>query len=165
MDSKPQRRWNPLSPRIPTFWFCVIVAFCLLSLIPIWHRRVKADHFGRSADVRLIVANAYLPESNLPWKETLVIHTVAATLLAAAATIALHLKTHNHRVSRTFGIRSILILTFVCGLAAAILRNVEVHPVVIGCALVPIVVYPFICFLAVKICSYEDDEIEKSADL
>jgi hypothetical protein len=165
MSDKPKRHWNPLSPRIPTFWFCVIVAFCLLSLIPIWHRRVKVDHFGRSADVRLIVANAYLAKLNLPWKETLVIHTVAATLLGAATTIALHLKSRNHRVARTFGIKSILILTFVCGLAAAVLRNVEVHPLVIGCALVPIVVYPVTCFIAVKIRPYEDDEIEKSAAL
>jgi hypothetical protein len=165
MDSKPQRRWNPLSPRIPTFWFCVTVAFCLLSMVPVWRRKVAVNHSGGVADMRLIVANAYLPESNLPWKETLVIHTVAATLLGAAATIALHLKSRNHRVARTFGIKSILILTFVCGLAAAILRNVEVHSVVIGCALVPIVVYPFICFIAVKICPYEDDEIEKSAVL
>lgn len=163
MDTKPKRRWNPFSPSIPTFWFCVIVAFCLLSLVPIWRRKVKVDHFGRSADVRLIVANAYLAESNLPWQETLVIHTVAATLLGAAATIALHLKSRNHRVARTFGIKSILILTFVCGLAAAILRNVEVHPLIIGCALVPIVVYPVTCFIAVKIRSYNDDEIEKAA--
>lgn len=163
MDSKPKRRWNPLSPKIPTFWFCVIVAFCLLSLIPIWRRTVKVDHSGRSADVRLILANAYLAQLNLPWKETLFIHTVAATLLGAAATIALHLKSRNHRVARTFGIKSILILTFACGLAAAILRNIEVHPLVIGCALVPIVAYPVTCFIAVKIRPYEDDEIEKSA--
>ena len=165
MDSKPRRRWNPFSPRIPTFWFCVIVAFCLLSLVPIWRRKVAANHSGGVADVRLIVANAYLAELNLPWKETLVIHTVAATLLGAAATIALHLTSRNHRVARTFGIKSILILTFVCGLVAAVLRNVEVHLLVIGCALVPIVLYPVTCFIAVKIRPYEDDEIEKTAAL
>lgn len=157
MDAQPKKLRFQFGLRIPTFWFCFAVAFGLLSLIPVWHRRVVVDHQGTVADLRLIVANAYLGEK-LPWQETLVVHTFAATLLGAAATIVLHLKSRNHRVARTFGIKSILILTFLCGLAAALFRHVEVHPLVLGCAIFPIIVYPITCFIAVKLRPYGDGE-------
>lgn len=143
--------------RIPTYWFCFVLAFGLVGLIPVWRRNVLVSHAGRVADLRLILVNAYLPDSRLPWKVSLVCHTLAATLLAAAGTIALHIKSRNHQVARTFGMRTILILMVLCGLAAAALRHIEVHPVVLGGALVPVLAYPVTCFLAVKLRKREAD--------
>src|SRR5258706_3268337 len=156
VSDKPKRRWFQFSRRVPTFCLCFAVAFGVLALVRVWRRRVVVDHFGRVADVRLIVANAYLTEQKLPWQETLVAHTVAATVLGAAATIVFHLKSRNHRVARTFGIKGILILTFLCGICAALLRHVEVHPLVLVCAMFPVVAYPITCFIAVKLRPYGD---------
>jgi hypothetical protein len=134
-------RWY--SPRIPTYWFCFAIAFGLIALVPLWPMRTRG---GRRT--RTILAAAYTVH-NLPWRQTLVAHTAAATILAAAATIVLHCASTKDRVARTFGIRTLLAAMLVTALAAALLRHFAIHPVVLGCVLLPLVAYPAVCYVAI----------------
>lgn len=87
---------------------------------------------------------------DLPWKPTLIGHTVAATAIASVVTVTLHCRTAKHQVARSFGLRSLMMLTVVCAFVAAGLRLIDIHPLVLGCALVPIVAYPLTCLVALK---------------
>ena len=99
----------------------------------------------------MVLVTAYLPSHDLPWMETLIGHVVAATLASSIATIALHLRSPKHAVARTFGLKATLLLMSLAAVAAALLRNIELHPFVAGCALIPIVVYPLTCYFAVRL--------------
>jgi hypothetical protein len=144
MNAKPPS-W--FSQRIPTYWFCFALAFGIVALIPIW---------PTLGGTRVILASAYVAPVGSPWKAALIGHTLAATILAAVGTIVLHQRSRDHRVAPTFSIRTLLIQMAVCGVAAALLRHVAIDPVVLGCVLIPILVYPVVCFVAVKLRRYDD---------
>jgi hypothetical protein len=135
------------SPRIPTYWFCSAIAFGLIALIPVW--TITTPNIPRPH--RAILATAYLPPHRLPWRETLVAHTAAATIVAAAATIIIHCASTKDRVARTFGIKTLLAVMLAAALAAALLRHFAVHPLVLVCVLIPIIAHPIACYVAITL--------------
>jgi hypothetical protein len=144
-NSQPPATWY--NPRISTYWFCFAIAFGLFALIPVWTISTP----NTPEPQKVILATAYLAPHRLPWRHTLVVHTMAATLAAAIGTIVLHRTYKNNQVVRTFTIRLLLVLTVLAALAAAVLRHFSIDPLVVGCALFPILVYPLACFLAIKL--------------
>ena len=137
--------------KVPTYWFCFLVAFGLVALMPFWQLRIGR----RNVQSTIILANAYRGMWDLPWKPTLIGHIAVATTIASVVTVILHCRSAKHQVAHSFGLRTLMMLTVVCAFIAAGLRLVDVHPLVLGCAIVPIIAYPLTCLVAVKLRRYD----------
>ncbi len=131
--------------KISTYWFCFVIAFAVLCLLPVFYISIQP----RSPISLNILASAYfLHTFDESWKTWIfVTHLLVASIIAIVATQIVQGKSERSQTSTRISLRHLLFLTATVAAILAVLSQLNVPTLCRAGLLIPFVCYAVSIYL------------------